>query len=549
MGLDHAAADVQVDATREARAETADGAHHVDAFEVVAGTLLEQRGALDGVLDAVRRHARLDDDEARLLTGRERPIGLLRRREDSPLSSFVAPGNAHLGILLPYSPLHHLLVGDAPLVMTSGNLAEEPILRDDEEALDKLTGIADVFLLHNREIHVVCDDSVVRVIDGRECPVRRSRGYAPLPVRLPRDVPSVLAVGGELKAAFCLTKGDHAYIGPHVGDMGCLETLHAFERSVAHFQALFRVSPARVVCDLHPGYHSSRWAAAFATEHRLPLQRVQHHHAHVASVLADNGRLDSGPVIGVCFDGTGYGTDGAIWGGEVLVATSAGFRRAAHLRYVPLPGGDASVERPYRIALAHLRAAGVPWSSDLSCVAACPEAERRVLDRQLTTGTHCVPTSSMGRLFDAVASLIGVRQTITYESQAAIEMETLAEDDGGSYLFDVCAGEPILIDPAAVVRGVVEDRRRGVSSAVMAGRFHRAVADTIVRVAVMVRERTGIETVALSGGVFQNAFLARIAARLLSQEAFEVLTHLQVPPNDGGLSLGQAVIACFSRKD
>lgn len=499
-------------------------------------------------IEAIRRYAWIEEEEERLLTGRERPIVLVRTRRDAQaarLSDLVAPGNAAIGALLPYSPLHYLLVEDRPLVLTSGNLGDEPIVKDNEEASNRLSGLADGYLLHDRDIHVVCDDSVVRVLEGREYPIRRSRGYAPLPVPLPRSVPSVLAVGGELKATFCLTRDRHAYLSQHIGDMGNLETLHAFERAFDHLRTLFRITPTVVVCDRHPGYLSSHWAERHASDNGLSLVRVQHHHAHLASLMAENGLDGSRPILGVCFDGTGYGDDGAIWGGELLLASYGSFRRLGYLRYVPLPGGDASIRRPYRSALAHLYAAGIPWDEDLACVRACPPAELRVLARQIASNIQCVPSSSMGRLFDAVAALLGIRGSVTYEAQAAIEMEALAaEPDGEEYAFRI-EGDPLVIDPGDVLRGIIADRRRGVPIAVLAGRFHNAVAKLISDLAVVARERTGIEIVGLSGGVFQNVLLLRRTVARLRAAGFETLLHRLAPANDGGLALGQAAIVCL----
>ncbi len=393
-------------------------------------------------LEAARRIAHVDGEEERLLNSKERPIVLLKRRTDAHgLSELVAPGNDYVGILFPYSPLHHLLVSEMPpLVMTSGNLSEEPIVRTNEEARQRLSSLADVFLLHDREIHVVCDDSVIRVFPGRQMPIRRSRGYAPMPIRLSSSGPSVLAVGGELKATFCLAKDDYAYMSQHIGDMGNLETLDALGRGVTHFRDLFRVDPEVVACDLHPGYLSTQWAKEYAAEHGITCVQVQHHHAHIASVATEHNY--EGTVIGVGFDGTGYGTDGTIWGGEVLLASRDGFDRVAHLKYVPLPGGDAGIRRPYRVALAHLWAADLPWHEQLPCVKACPATERSLLLRQLENDLNCVKTSSMGRLFDAVASLVGIRHEVNYEAQAAMEMEAMCTVDECVPAYNISMGRP-----------------------------------------------------------------------------------------------------------
>ena len=494
-------------------------------------------------LGVIREFAEVNQEEAALLTSRERPIVLLRRKENSLVSPLVAPGTALLGFMLPYSPLHHLLLGDRPLVMTSGNLSDEPICRDNDEALTRLSSLADMFLLHNRDIHVVCDDSVIRIHQARELPVRRARGYAPLPVNLPWPVETVLAVGAELKSTFCLTKGDYAYMSPHLGDMENLETLQALERSLVHFRAIFRCSPSRVICDLHPGYLSTRWATRFAEENSLPLVQVQHHHAHVASVMAEHGWDGSEPVIGVSFDGTGYGTDGAIWGSEILIADYATFRRAAHLKYVPMPGGDAAIKRPYRMALAHLHAADIAWDEDLHCVAAAPADELRVLKRQLETRFNCADTSSMGRLFDAVASLVGIRHMASYEAQAAIELEMISHPQAaGGYRFALLEEKEIVIDAAPVLRAIVADLRGKVPSSLISTRFHTAVAECIAELCTRVRNEISQNRVALTGGVFQNVLLLKLAQERLLHVGFSVLTHRLVPPNDGGLALGQAMI-------
>lgn len=564
-------------------------------------------------LDQVSAFAEVSEEEAALLQSKERPIVLLRRKAESPLSERVAPGTALAGFMLPYSTLHSIILNDPaltgrPLVMTSGNLSDEPIARTNEEALARLSRMADLFLLHNRDIHVVCDDSVVRVHAAHELPMRRSRGYAPLPVRLPREVETVLAVGAELKSTFCLTKGNYAYVSPHIGDMENLETLEAMERGLAHFRALFRCEPIKVVCDLHPGYLSTKWAKAFAEKNGLPLLQVQHHYAHVASLMAEHGfgwtplyqaerdrsepnrachdrperdkseHDTSAAILGVSFDGTGFGTDGAIWGGEVMIADYRSFQRVARLKYVPLPGGDAAVKRPYRMALAHLMAAGIDWDEDLPCVAAAPADERRVLQRQIETGLNCVATSSMGRLFDAVASLVGVCHVSSYEAQAAIELEMAGGAAGGDgFRFELVesgiqgiagAGDPaaiaraentreihrstiyrqceLVIDPAPVLRSLVADVRAGVSLPEIAARFHAGVAGMIAEVCSGLRSTGAPEVVGLTGGVFQNVRLLGETKERLEREGFRVLTHRVVPPNDGGLALGQALVGACS---
>ncbi|MFF4650578.1 carbamoyltransferase HypF [Streptomyces sp. NPDC001380] len=548
------------------------GGYHLacDAGDGAAVALLRRRKArgdkpfalMARDLADVERLVRVGPAERALLTGAARPIVLLRRRTGAalpadapPVADAVAPGSADLGVVLPYTPLHHLLLGlpgDPPgprlLVMTSGNRAGEPIATGDDEALERLAGIADAWLVHDRPIAVPCDDSVVRVVDGEALPVRRSRGYAPLPVALPVPVAPALAVGGDLKNAFCLGEGRRAWLSAHVGDMDGLAALTAFGAAERHLEALTGVSPGLLAADRHPGYRSARWARERAAGR--PLRLVQHHHAHVAACMAENGLDGTRPVVGVAFDGTGHGDDGAVWGGEFLLADYAGFRRFAHLAYVPLPGGDAAVRRPYRMALAHLRAAGLPWAADLPCTAACPEEERPVLARQLERGTGCVPTSSMGRLFDAVSSLAGVCHRAGYEAQAALELEAAAAAWGGpagpGYRFALRApgpGRPLAADPAPVLAAAVSDLRRGAPAGVVAARFHAAVAGLVRRVCAEARARHGLDTVALSGGVLANALLAADCARGLRRDGFTVLRHRLVPPGDGGLALGQLVVA------
>ncbi|MEU6071753.1 carbamoyltransferase HypF [Streptomyces sp. NPDC047082] len=511
-------------------------------------------------LDDIEHLVRLGPEERALLTGACRPIVLLRRRTPTgPAKPWpaktVAPGSPDLGIMLPYTPLHHLLFGlpgdpegTRLLVMTSGNVSGEPIVTDDAEALERLAPLADAWLTHDRPIHVPCDDSVVRVCDGRPLVVRRARGYAPLPLDLPVPVHPALAVGGDLKNTLCLGEGRRAWLSAHIGDMDDLATQRAFERAVGQLQSITPVRPTLLAADRHPGYRSARWASRNADGR--PVVRVQHHHAHVASTMAEHGLDGSRPVLGVAFDGTGYGDDGAVWGGEFLLADYDGFTRFGHLAYVPLPGADAAVHRPYRMALAHLRAAGIEWSTDLASVAACPSGELAVLAKQLERDLNCVPTSSMGRLFDAVSSLAGVCQLAGYEAQAAVELEAAAlqapPEDTAAYAFALLDGEPVRADPAPVLSAIVADLRAGVAPARVAVRFHRAVAEIVHRVCVRARERHGVDTVALTGGVFLNSPLSSACTAALDTDGFTVLRHHLVPPGDGGLALGQLMVAARS---
>src|SRR6478735_8619527 len=483
--------------------------------------------------------ADVDAPSARLLAGPQRPIVLVPRRRDARIADAVAPHNPDLGVMLAYTPLHTLLFGlpgDAAgppvLVMTSGNLGGEPICFTDDDALERISLLADGWLMHDRAILVPCDDSVVRVVDGVELPIRRSRGYAPLPIALPVPVPPTMAVGADLKNTLAVADGKYAWLSQHIGDMDDLSTLSAFDSAQQHLRALTGVDPKVLVADAHPLYRSTAWAHRNAAGR--PVRTVQHHHAHIAAVMAEHGLDGSRPVLGFAFDGTGYGPDNAVWGGEVLLADYKGYRRLSHLKYVPMPGGDVSVLRPYRMALAHLWAAGLAWDPDLAPVRACPADERRVLRHQLETGLGCVSTSSMGRLFDTVAALADVRQVVAYEAQAAIELEGLSRDTTcgtTTYQFDIdLAQTPAVIDPAPVVAAVIADARSGVAAGVIGARFHRAVADLIVRLATTMV--TDTPTIALSGGVFQNAFLLRLTLCGLQDKGFDVITHRFVPPND-----------------
>jgi hydrogenase maturation protein HypF len=493
-------------------------------------------------LDTAARLCRADPAEAALLASPRRPIVLLRRRPTRSVAASVAPGNRYLGLMLPYTGLHHLLLRevDRPIVLTSGNVSDEPIAYRDDDAAERLAGIADAFLTHDRPIHVRTDDSVTRAFRGRELLVRRARGYAPQPVPLAYGVPRpVLACGAELKSTFCLAKGNRAFVSQHIGDLENYETLRSFTEGIEHFSRLFDVAPEVVAHDLHPDYLSTKYAADLTG---VELVGVQHHHAHVAACLADNG--EPGPVIGVAFDGLGYGADGTVWGGEFLMADLAGYRRVGHLEPVPLPGGAAAIREPWRMAAAYLDAAyrdAVP--ADLAVVARNRARWRRVVE-VARAGLNSPPTSSAGRLFDAAAAIVGVRDAINYEGQAAVELEQLADPRArGGYRAGLAGGEPFRVAGVDLVRAVAEDVRAGVDPAVVAGRFHRGVAGAVVAGCRAARDATGLATVALSGGVFQNLLLLEAAVAGLEAAGFRVLVHHRVPPNDGGISLGQAAVA------
>ncbi|MFJ6819646.1 carbamoyltransferase HypF [Streptomyces niveus] len=546
------------------------GGYHLacDARDEAAVTELRRRKQRGGKpfavmvkdLDVAEGLVTLDDDERALLGGGRKPIVLLPRPTPAAgtgVAATVAPGNPDLGVLLPYTPLHVLLFGigdDTPgpdaLVMTSGNRSGEPIVTDDASALTELAPLADAWLRHDRPIQVPCDDSVSRFVAGAELPLRRSRGYAPLPLALPFDIPPLLAAGADLKNTCALGEGGYAWVSQHIGDMDDLSTVDALTRTADRLALLTGVEPEQLVADAHPGYRSGAWARAHANGRAV--RTVQHHHAHIAAVLGEHGVDPGERVIGFAYDGTGHGPDGAVWGGETLIADYKSYRRAAHLAYVPLAGGDASVLRPYRMALAQLHAAKIPWDEKLPAVAACPAKERDVLAHQFATDFGCVPTSSMGRLFDAVASLAGVRHEVAYEAEAAIALEGLArsasgETSGTPYDFGVLAGrdigEPVVADAAPVIRAVVADVRAGVPPELIAARFHAAVAALTVDLAELFRHRTGLGVVALGGGVFQNAVLLEETQRALRAKDFTVLRPRLLPPNDGGIALGQLLVA------
>jgi len=560
LGGYHLAADA---ACEDAAAELRARKHREDKpFAVLAADL-----------DAARALCAVGDAAATLLTSRARPIVLLPRLRGASVAAATAPGNRDLGIMLPYTPLHHLLIQAVgrPVVLTSGNVSDEPIAYRDEDALSRLAGIADAFLTHDRPIHIRTDDSVTRAFRGRAMPLRRSRGYVPEPVVVPGGFPRpVLACGAELKNTFCLAKERHAFVSHHIGDLENVETLRSFTEGIEHFRRLFDVAPRVVAYDLHPEYLSTKYALDLDG---VDLVGVQHHHAHIASCLADNGwPPDGGRVIGVAFDGTGYGADGTLWGGEFLVADYAGFERAGHLAPVPLPGGQAAIRQPWRMTAAYLEAAGL--EAEHLDVARRNASQWAAVVSMARKGVNAPLTSSAGRLFDAVAALIGVRGTINYEGQAAIELEQRADPgERGAYRAGLepvgpdehaslrraagpaaeatagpapGPGRPFQVRGADLMRAAAADLAAGVPPAVIAARFHNGVAATVEAACLRLRDSHALTTVALSGGVFQNMLLLTQVVTRLESRGFTVLTHSRVPCNDGGISLGQAAIAAAS---
>ena len=547
-------------------------------------------------LETIAQHCYLSEAERELLESPQHPIVLLWRRPEATIANAVAPGQNTLGVMLPYTPLHYLLFGNDrrpktedrstscsvlrppyALVMTSGNLSEEPIATDNDEARKRLSDLADAFLMHNRDIHVRCDDAVYRVVSGQglvdrnssnpqplpthHYPLRRSRGYAPYPVVLAIEAPPILAAGPELKNTFCLTKERYAFVSHHIGDLENYETLRAFEDGVEHFERLFRIQPEIIAYDLHPDYMDTRYALERAERQGLSVVGVQHHHAHIAACMADHGLKGHKPVIGISFDGTGYGDDGAIWGAEFLFADYYGYHRFAHLAYTPLPGGDKAIREPWRMALSWLHTIGVDWEANLLPVEFASgqvgkwdsEQPQKLISplnslrHQLDAGINAPNTSSMGRLFDAVAALVGVGLTVNYEAQAAIEFEALADpDEINHYLFAIQNSPSI--DPAPMFQEILSDLNSGVSPSIISARFHNGVAKMVADVSLAMRNEFEINTVVLSGGVWQNITLLNKSLARLEKEGFKVFTHENVPANDGGISLGQAMIAAHQFK-
>ncbi|MBN1122095.1 MAG: carbamoyltransferase HypF [Anaerolineae bacterium] len=501
-------------------------------------------------LEQVWEYCHLVDEEAALLTSVSAPVVLLYQKAGSGIAPNVAPDNPMLGVMLPYTPLHHLLLHDAgvPLVMTSGNLSGLPIITGNGESQEKLGDIADAFLLHDRPIHMRCDDAVWWVDrfageqDAARQPLRRSRGDAPYPVRLPWQAGQpILATGAEMKNTLCLLSGHDAILSQHIGEVDSIEALNYYRQVLDHLSSIFKIAPEIVVHDQHPGYLTTRLAHELAEVHQLERIAVQHHHAHIAACLGEHGH--KGPVIGVAFDGTGYGPDGTIWGGEILIASVDDYERFAHLEYLPLPGGEAAIRRPYRIAWGYLftLTGTIP---DIPALAGFPAQEKQIVAQQVERGINAPLTSSCGRLFDTVSALTGICPTTTFEAQAAIALELAARESDLSRI----APYPFEIDEEEVIRvggmlnSIVEDARSGRRVSDISAAFHHTLAAISVETARLARAKTGLDTAALSGGVFQNRLLLRLTRDALRAAGFTVLTHRQVPANDGGLSLGQAVI-------
>ncbi|MEI6306410.1 MAG: carbamoyltransferase HypF, partial [Deltaproteobacteria bacterium] len=529
----------------------------VDAFNHEAVQRLRERKKRDekpfavmaSNLEKARKLAKMDVMEERLLVANEAPIVIVKKDPNSTVSPQVSPKNGWLGLILPYTPIHHLLASEFnALVMTSANISDEPICCEEEDALQRLSGIADYYLSHSRRIHIREDDSVLRAFQGRPLFYRRARGYAPRAVGLPFQISPILAVGAELKSAVCIAQGGSAFLSQHIGDLQNIATFDSFRHTIEHLCGLLEIKPTAVACDLHPDYMST----VYAGELGLPVTPVQHHHAHMAACMAENGL--EGEAIGIIFDGTGLGSDGNIWGGEFIVGGYDGLSRAGHFRTLPLPGGDVAVREPWRMALSYLyQVLGAQsLKLDLPVVRCLSESEKSLFTVMLEKGLNSPLTSSCGRLFDAVAALLNIRHVVSYDGQAAMEMEALAEnvEDERVYPFDIISheGEPFQIDFSVMFPELLSDLAAEVPTAVMARRFHSTVAAASIQAAFRIKLEFGIDRVVISGGVFQNRLLSEMVYNGLTKIGLQVFTHRLTPPNDGCIALGQAAVAGWQRK-
>ena len=495
-------------------------------------------------IETAKRLCYVNKDEEKLLKTTIRPVVLLRKRPDCPVAEDVAPYQKYHGIMLPYTPLHHLIIAESGLVlvMTSGNVSSEPIVYRDKEAFNRLKNIVDFYCIHNRDIHIRTDDSVSRIWRGNEIVLRRARGFAPFPFLLNFNFKErILACGAELKNSFCLARDNFVFMSHHIGDLENLETLTSFEEGIEHFKRIFNIEPKLIAYDLHPEYLATKYALSLQD---IPKIGVQHHHAHIVSCMIDN-EID-GEVIGVSFDGTGYGTDGKIWGGEFLICDYGGFERVGHLEYTPLPGGEKAIKEPWRIAASILYKIfdNNMFDLDINFVKELDRNKWAIIKKMIDKGINSPMSSSMGRLFDAVSALVGIRKKIYYEGQAAIELEMVAGEEASGYQFDLQELEDhtlILIEP--MFRGIVSDLERGVGVESISSKFHNTIAKIILNMCLETKKTSELDRVALSGGVFQNRLLLENTYVLLNKNNFKVFTQQRVPPNDGGIALGQVVIA------
>lgn len=539
------------------------GGYHLaaDAENSDAVTLLRKRkhreekplALMSADIEHIRRFAQIQPEEQALLTSIQRPIVILKKKQPGtpdfkPLADAVAPGNRYFGAMLPYTPLHYLLLSPdvtgqnfTALVMTSGNMSEEPIAIDNDDAFRRLSGIADYFLVHNRDIYLRSDDSIIRRSAGAVRFIRRSRGYIPTPVFLKKKVSPILACGAELKNTICLTKENRAFLSQHIGDLENLATYEFFQRTIGHMKRIMDINPEIIACDLHPDYLSTRYAME---QDKIEKVRVQHHHAHIVSCMAEN-KLN-GDVIGLSFDGTGYGTDGAIWGGEILIADEEKFTRKAHISYVPMPGGAAAIKEPWRMAVSYLYDAfGHEFKNlRLPVLNIFDEKKIKIIEEMIEQKINSPDTSSLGRLFDAIAAICGIRNTVHFEGQAAVELEMAAgEKTDKIYDYEWTSGDVYRVLPGPVIRGVVKDMENGVHISEISSKFHQTLVRLFSDLCETIRKETKLKRIVLSGGVFQNSLLLTGISEALEKKDFKVFTHRLVPANDGGISLGQAVIA------
>ena len=494
----------------------------------------------------IRKYAEVMPEEETQLRSPQRPIVLLQKTEPNPISDEVAPRNRYFGTMLPYTPLHYLLLdhGFTALIMTSGNRSEEPIAIGNDDAFDRLSDIADYFLVHNRDIYLRSDDSIVKRTAGNTRFIRRSRGYVPVPVFLKNKVPPILACGAELKNTVCITKKNHAFLSQHIGDLENIPAYEFFMKTIDHMKRILDVVPDVVAYDLHPDYLSTRYAEELKGLTTVP---VQHHHAHIVSCMTEN-RID-GPVIGLSFDGTGYGADGNVWGGEILVADALAFRRAAHLAYTPMPGGEAAIKEPWRMAVSYLyQTFGKGFEDlDLPLFKKIDTHPIKTMEKMIQNRINSPYTSSLGRLFDGVASMIGVRNHVVFEGQAAMELEMAASEKmSETYEYEWTSEDVHRVLPQPVIRGIVRDMEKGIEPAEISGKFHWTVIRMFTELCGVIARETGLNRVVLSGGVFQNSILLTGLIQTLAEKNFQVFTHKLVPPNDGGISLGQAMVAAAS---
>lgn len=498
---------------------------------------------MSGDLEHIRKYSHVTLDEETLLTSPQRPIVLLAKKEPNAIADSVAPRNRYFGVMLPYTPLHYMLLSYdfTALVMTSGNLSEEPIAIDNQDAFERLTDIADYFLIHNRDIYLRSDDSIVRTSAEAVRFVRRSRGYVPVPVFLNQKIPPILACGAELKNTICLTKDNQAFLSQHIGDLENVATYDFFQLTIRHMQKILDVRPEIIAYDLHPDYLSTRWALEQGGVEKIA---VQHHHAHIASAMAEN-QIDS-PAIGLAFDGTGYGTDGTVWGGEILIADIGQFARAAHLAYVPMPGSAAAIKEPWRMAVSYLYDAlgeGF-WDLDLPLLKAIEDSKIQIMVDMVNSRVNAPLTSSLGRLFDGIAAIIGIRNQVRFEGQAAMELEMLAGGQADTlYDYEWISADGLKISTRPIIRGVAKDITQGIPPTVISCKFHQTLIRLFADLCDVIRKENGLNRVVLSGGVFQNSILLTGLINVLEKEKFQVLSHKQVPANDGGISLGQALVA------